>query len=123
MRDPRKPPHLSRIGRAWRRRMARLDRGLHRCPACQGTFVCPMEWETDGAEHWRIRLHCGDCDRWRDVRVTNAEARDFELELDRQTGQIVAALAHLDQESMRSELDRLVDALDHDLIDADDFAR
>ena len=97
--------------------------GLHRCVACESDFVGPIEWETDGPEHWLITLHCGECGVWRDVRVTNVEAKTFDLELGRQTATIERALAKIDRERMRAEVDAFTAALEHDLIDPADFAR
>jgi len=97
--------------------------GLHRCPACGEAFVCPVAWETDGEEHWWIQLRCAACDTWRDVRATNAEAKQFDLVLDRQCGEIHREVLRIDREHMRAELATLIAALEHDLIDAADFAR
>jgi hypothetical protein len=97
--------------------------GLQRCPDCRQPFVCPMEWETAGEEHWRIQLRCGACETWREVLATNAEAREFDLELDRQCGEIERALRRLELEEMQAGLDTFVTALRRDLIDPSDFAR
>jgi hypothetical protein len=85
-------------------------------------MMCPMAWETDGDDHWLIELRCGECGAWREVRVTNEQARDFDLTLDRQTAQIRRELERIDRERMMAEVDVLVGALEHDLIDPADFA-
>jgi hypothetical protein len=84
--------------------------------------VCPIEWDTDGPDHWVIQLHCGECDVWRDARVTNAEAKAFDRELDRQTHLIERAVAAIEHERMRDQAEAFVAALEHGLIDATDFA-
>jgi len=112
---------LRRFVTALRDRTA--DDGLHRCPACRRPFMCPIDWETDGADHWLIQLRCGECGVWREARATNEQAKAFDLELDRQVRLIVRALRRIEREKMRAELDVLVTALDRDLIDASDFAR
>lgn len=104
------------------RRPSRRALGLHRCAACGSPFVCPIEWEADGPDHWLIQLHCGGCDVWRDVRATNAEAKAFDLELDRGLAQIERALAEIDQARMREQVDAFTAALARDLIDPADFA-
>jgi hypothetical protein len=86
-------------------------------------MVCPMEWETDGDDHWLIQLRCGECGAWREVRVTNEEAKEFDLTLDWQTSQIRRELERIDRERMEAEVDALVGALEHDLIDPADFGR
>jgi hypothetical protein len=37
-------------------------------------FVCPIEWEPDGEEHFHMRRRCGACGVWRQARVSDAEA-------------------------------------------------
>ena len=90
---------------------------------CGSTCVCPVEWEPDGPERWRIQLHCGECDVWRSVSVTNVEAKEFDRVLDRQTAAIERVLAEIDCERMRGEVEAFLLALDRDLIDPADFAR
>ena len=97
--------------------------GLHRCPDCRQPFVCPLEWETAGEEHWRIDLRCGACGAAREVLATNEEANEFDLVLDRQTAEIIRALCRIELEEMQAGLGAFVAALDHDLIDPSDFAR
>jgi hypothetical protein len=96
--------------------------GLHGCPVCGQSFVCPVAWETDGDEHWLIVLRCGACDTWRDVRATNAHAAAFDLMLDRQCDEIRRELLRIDRAQMQAELEYLIAAFEHDLIDASDFA-
>jgi hypothetical protein len=96
--------------------------GLHVCIVCGSDCICPIQWEADGDEHWLITLHCPECDVWRDVRATNAEAKTFDLALDAQMRSIERVLAKLDHEQMRAEADRFVAALELDLIEPADFA-
>ena len=53
-----------------------------------------------------MQLRCGECDTWREVRVTNEEAKAFDLVLDRQCGEIAARLARIDRERMRGRARR-----------------
>jgi hypothetical protein len=104
-------------------RLFGADDSLDRCPECRRPAVCPMEWETDGEHHWLMQLRCGECGAWREVRVTNEDAKEFDLTLNRQAAQIQRALDQIDRERMEAELNTFVGALEHDLIDAADFAR
>ena len=97
--------------------------GPHRCVECGRDFMCPIEWETVGDEHWLIHSRCGECGAWRSEVVTNAEAKRYDLLLARQSEVIARGLARIDRERMAAELDRFVAALDRDLIDATDFVR
>ena len=118
-------PRLRRKSRiaAAARRFTGGREGLQYCVVCGSTCICPIEWEPDGADHWRIQLRCGECDVWRSVRVTNAEAKAFDLVLDQQVSAIERALLQIDRERMREEADAFVVALQRDLIDPADFAR
>jgi hypothetical protein len=116
------PRPLTRIAAAIRRLAFGPD-GLDRCLMCRRAFVCPIDWESDGDAYWLINLRCGQCGVGRRVRVTDAEAEAYDLTLGEHTRRIADELQRLDRKRMRSELDRFVTALAHDLIDAADFAR
>jgi uncharacterized Zn finger protein len=83
----------------------------------------PVEWGTVGEEHWLITSRCGECGAMQECVVTNDEAREYDLQLSRQTEQIARQLQRMEREQMQVELAAFVDALDRDLIDAGDFAR
>ena len=113
---------LSRIAAA-ARSVVGPDDGLDRCPRCGRAFMCPIEWQTSGEEHWLIASRCGECGAWREDVVTNDEAKRYDLVLARQSAEIRRGLWRCERERMEAELEVLVAALDHDLIDATDFAR
>jgi hypothetical protein len=117
MRLQPKQSRLSRLVTAARLRLPAGD-GLHICKACRRPFACPIEWEADGDDHWLIKLHCGACDTWCDLRATNAQASEFDLELNRQIGHITRALAEFERERMEA----LLAAFEHDLVEPADFA-
>jgi hypothetical protein len=117
-----KPSRFRRVAAAARRVIA-ADAGPHRCLQCGRDFMCPIEWDTVGEEHWLIHSRCGECGAWRSEVVTNAEAKRYDLLLARQSEVIARGLARIDRERMAAELDRFVAALDRDLIDATDFVR
>ena len=117
-----KQSRFSRIAAAARRVVASSD-DLDRCPDCGHAFICPIEWEPVGEEHWLIASRCGECGAWREEVMTNDEAARFDLALARQSAEIERGLRRIDREQMEAELEVLVTALDRDLIDATDFAR
>jgi hypothetical protein len=117
----RQPSRFRRFTAAARRVVG--GDGLHRCPDCGRAYMCPMEWETAGDEHWLIASRCGECGAWHEQLATNDEARDFDLVLARQTAAIAVNVRSFDRERMEAEIELFVSALDHDLIDAADFAR
>ena len=105
-----------------RRRPATPGSGLHQCALCRAEAVVPVWWEAVDDERWHILLRCGECETYRDVSVPNDVARAYELDLDRGTAEIRAALARIDRDRMTLQADAFIVALQHDLIDAADFA-
>jgi hypothetical protein len=89
---------------------------------CGRDFVNPVDWEPVGSEHWWILLRCGECETWREVTVTNAVARRYDVELDRRAGVVAASWQRLDRERMIVEVEAMTTALRLSLIDASDFA-
>lgn len=104
------------IANLFRRRTGRT------CARCGSDRLCPMSWETDGKEYWAVEARCGDCGIWHSLHLTNAEAAEWDVALDRQMVPIRRAVERLDRERMRREADGFIAALERDLIDAGDFA-
>jgi len=92
------------------------------CERCHGAFVCPIDWEPADAEHWVITTRCGQCGVWQRLTLTNAQAAGWDMQLDAQVRPIKRAARRLDNERMAAEADAFIAALEHDLIDAGDFA-
>lgn len=113
------------VGMRWFRRLfsAAVPSGLEYCPMCRSSMVCPVAWETDGDSHWVMELRCGECGVRRVARVTNDEAKAYDLALGAQMNRIKRALRRIEHERMKDELEALVGAFERDLIDAGDFAR
>jgi hypothetical protein len=74
------------------------------CPACGSDRACLVDSAEEDETHWWIRLRCAECEVWRDVVATDAEASE------------------LDHALMAAEVDVLIAALEHDVIDASSFA-
>jgi hypothetical protein len=108
----------------------RLTRTSHRplsrlvvCVECGADFVNPVAWHEVSETHWWIRLRCGECGFFREVELTDEEARHFEYELDWGLKRIAAAFVRLDRERMIAGSDAMTTALERDLIDPEDFCR
>ena len=96
--------------------------GLHCCCVCHDDSVVPVWWEALDDEQWRMLLRCGRCETYRSVVVANDRAKAYDRDLQRGMDQIAASLERSDLERMTAELQVFVAALEHDLIDAADFA-
>ena len=97
--------------------------GLQVCSDCHADHVHPIEWRESGEEHWWMLLRCGACRTTREVVVANEVAERYGRDLDDALEVIARAARALDAERLAREADAFAEALERDLIDADDFAR
>jgi hypothetical protein len=94
---------------------------LHVCGSCSSDLVYPTEWDEAGTTHWEVALRCPNCE-WNGTGIFQQELVErFDDELDRGTETLVRDLKRLMHANMEDEIDRFVDALDHDLILPEDF--
>jgi hypothetical protein len=93
------------------------------CSACGDDFVYPVHWHPEDDEHWWMLLRCGGCGERRQVTLPDIEAHRFDRELDEAERQITLAADRLSHERFEAEVPAFAAALEHDLIDAADFAR
>jgi transcription elongation factor Elf1 len=104
-----------------RRRSHRPDE-LETCLVCGRDFVNPVDWEPVDEHGWWMLLRCGECDTWREVTVSNEIAQRFDVELNRRTDVLARALDRVDRQRMAAEVETMIAALRHGLLDATDFA-
>jgi hypothetical protein len=114
----RRAPHRPAGGAA-----PRQGTGLQICEHCQADYVHPVEWRESGDEHWWMLLRCGACRADREVVVANAVAERFGRELDAVEDELERTVRELDCERMAREAETFAQALERDLIDANDFGR
>jgi hypothetical protein len=94
---------------------------LHVCASCESDLVYPTEWDEAGTTHWEVTLRCPNCE-WNGSGIFQQELVErFDEELDRGTEALVRDLKRLMHANMEEEIDRFVQALDHDLILPEDF--
>ena len=94
---------------------------LHVCGSCASDLVYPTEWDEAGTTHWEVTLRCPNCE-WNGTGVFQQELVErFDEELDRGTEALVRDLKRLMHANMEEEIDRFVQALEHDLILPEDF--
>jgi hypothetical protein len=92
------------------------------CEACGSRCVCPLDWEAVDDEHWWVACRCGECGHRHEVRLSNAQAACWDVELCRQTDEIARAAQQLDRERMSAQADAFIAALRRDLVTPADFA-
>jgi hypothetical protein len=94
---------------------------LHVCASCESDLVYPTEWDEAGTTHWEVALRCPNCE-WSGSGIFQQELVErFDEVLDRGTEALVRDLKRLMHANMEEEIDRFVQALDHDLILPEDF--
>jgi hypothetical protein len=82
----------------------------------------PVQAEALDHGRWDLRLRCGQCGTYRDVVVSDDVAKRYAVDLQRGMEEIAAALERHDHERMTAEAQVFIAALQHDIIDAGDFA-
>ena len=116
-------PDSNWLSRALGRNKRPAEDDLHACFNCGKDYVNPVNWEPVTPEAWWMQLRCGDCEVYREVTVTNKVAERFDVELDRRADLIHRALHKLDRERMIQQVETMIGALRHGLIEPADFAR
>ena len=97
------------------------QRELHVCPECSSGLVHPTDWEPAGRARWRVDLRCPECE-WFGSEVHDQKVMDaFDEVLDDGTEGLLDDLSELSRAIMEEEVDRFIDALNRDLIIAEDF--
>ena len=104
------------------RRQPPPEADLHRCQLCYDDSVVPVEAEPLELGLWEMRLRCGQCGTYRDVTVSDSDAQRYDLALAQGVAKIAAALERAERERMSAEVRVFIAAIEHDLIDAGDFA-
>ena len=114
-------PRWTRILNRIRTRHVDPGTQLHMCRMCFEGFVYPVTWTESGADSWWLLLRCGGCGSWRDVVASNTVVAEFDRMLDDDMEAMSAEADRLERESLATEADVLVRALQLDLLGAEDF--
>jgi hypothetical protein len=101
-----------------------LDLKLHVCPACNSALVQPVTWEQDGDRcAWLVSRRCPEC-QWAGESVHNeVEIDAFDEQLDLGAQELAGQLRSMEHANMSESADTFIQALQRDLIGAEDFAR
>ncbi|MFA4966546.1 MAG: hypothetical protein WC709_13055 [Thermoleophilia bacterium] len=97
------------------------DREAHVCPLCGSRFVYPLSWERDGDAAWRISLRCPECEARRDVSLGRRGVEALNRELYFGAQELAREADTISRRNFEEEAQRLVKALQRDLILPMDF--
>lgn len=94
---------------------------LHVCPSCESDLVYPVSWEEREDDSWSIERRCPNCE-WREVgRFSQGEVEVFDDALNDGTEDLLITLRNFARANMEADVERLIDAIQGDLIEPMDF--
>ena len=91
------------------------------CPVCRSTLVYPLDWGRSGPASWTLILRCPECETRREVTLGRASVEEFDRELYRGAQAIAREADLMTRRNFEEEAERIVAALEHDLIQPMDF--
>ena len=94
---------------------------LNVCPSCGSGLVQPLRWEQKTEAQVLVELRCPECSTWMQACHTPAEMEDLDRRQTAARESIVSAYESSVRESMSTLAADLHEALERDLIGADDF--
>ncbi len=97
------------------------DFEAHKCPLCGGTLVYPIDWDRTGPSVWTLDLRCPDCETRREVTLDRASVEQLNRELYFGAQALAREADQMARCNFGDEADRIVIALERDLILPMDF--
>ena len=98
-----------------------MEQSHHFCIECSSDLVHAVQWEERGPQNWSVRLHCPNCQVFREEVFSRQTAEAFEEELDRGADALIQDYKRLMRANMAEEIERFVGALNADAILPEDF--
>ena len=97
------------------------DPDARHCPVCRSTLVYPLDWDRSGPASWRLVLRCPECETRREVTLGRASVEEFNRELYHGAQAIARECDLMTRRNFEDEAERIVAALERDLIQPMDF--
>ncbi len=97
------------------------DSDAHHCPVCRSTLVYPLDWDRSGPASWTLVLRCPECETLREVTLGRASVEEFNRELYHGAQAIAREADLMTRRNFEEEAQRIVVALERDLILPMDF--
>jgi hypothetical protein len=97
------------------------DPDAHHCPVCRSPLVYPLDWDRSGPASWTMILRCPECETRREVTLGRASVEELNRELYQGAQAIAREADLLTRRNFEEEVERMVTALERDLILPMDF--
>lgn len=99
----------------------REDPDAHHCPVCRSPLVYPVDWDRSGPASWTMILRCPECETRREVTLGRASVEELNRALYQGAQAIAREADLLTRRNFEDEVERMVAALERDLILPMDF--
>lgn len=97
------------------------DPDAHVCPVCGSDLVYPIDWDRSGPASWVLILRCPECETRREVTLGRVSVEQFNRELYFGAQALAREADQMMRRNFEDEVDRIVAALERDLILPMDF--
>jgi hypothetical protein len=97
------------------------DPDAHVCPVCGSDLVYPIDWDRSGPASWILILRCPECETRREVMLGRASVEQFNRELYFGAQALAREADQMMRSNFEDEAQRIVTALERDLILPMDF--
>ncbi len=97
------------------------DAEVRVCPVCGGGLVYPVDWQRCGEAAWNLELRCPDCETRREVTLGRAAVEQFNRDLYHGAQTIAREAAQMMRRNFEDEAEKILVALERDLILPMDF--
>ncbi len=94
---------------------------LHVCDACSSDMVYPVSWDERSDETWFVERRCPNCEWRHEGEFHQSEVEVFDDVLNDGTERLLTQLRECARSNMEADVERLIAALDTDLILPMDF--
>jgi hypothetical protein len=94
---------------------------LHVCPECTAGLVYPVEWEEHMGDRWRLSRRCPSCEWSGTGEFDQASVDRFDDVLSEGTEALLSNLRAMVRANMEDDVERLIAAINADLILPIDF--
>jgi hypothetical protein len=99
----------------------RSTTGLEFCLVCRRDFISMVRCTRAGDNSWWLVLRCGECGTWHETFARDEAVTALQRAVERAYEKVVERVRCLDLERMGTQIEAFSQALELDLIDADDF--